>query len=345
LAAQFFSREPTTEEYWRAIILFGRNVASYKFALAKAMLQLRPASGYLMKLEDLAEPFALHVAEHLRKARQGQFKNSRFLNACKAHNEGALDRNQLIEQTVRYGFNKVIDAFHVVGQEAVAERFFHDERGENGGIRITDRFSMLLAGEQFADLPLEVEARWRLVETAWELGIPRQLLVVSHDATSESLFVVDGSRRRRSVTGSRDALNGYQKGRCFYCDGDIHIGDRALLPDVDHFFPHALKGTDLGPAVDQVWNLVLACRNCNRGPKGKFDRLPSTRLLARLYERNEFLISSHHPLREVLRAQTGAEASDRRDFLNHFHQSAVGRLVHLWDPVPLATVEKRRESQ
>ena len=38
---------------------------------------------------------------------------------------------------------------------------------------------MLAEGQQATDLPLEVEARWRLVETAWELSIPRQLLVVN----------------------------------------------------------------------------------------------------------------------------------------------------------------------
>jgi hypothetical protein len=110
---------------------------------------------------------------------------------------------------------------------------------------MTDRFSMLIEGQQVIDLPLEVEARWRLVETAWELAIPRQLLVVSHDSRSESLYVLDRSRRRTTaVTGSRDALNCYQKGRCFYCEGMIHIGDRSLMPDVDHFFPHALKSTE-----------------------------------------------------------------------------------------------------
>ena len=30
----FVDVEPTLENYWRAIILFGRNTASYKFALA-----------------------------------------------------------------------------------------------------------------------------------------------------------------------------------------------------------------------------------------------------------------------------------------------------------------------
>ena len=36
--ATFFENDPTLQNYWRAIILYGQNVASYKFALAKAAL-------------------------------------------------------------------------------------------------------------------------------------------------------------------------------------------------------------------------------------------------------------------------------------------------------------------
>src|SRR5262245_38046760 len=35
------------------------------------------------------------------------------------------------------------------------------------------------------------------------------------------------------------------------------------------------------------------CARCNRGSSGKFDRVPSSRLLERLDTRNEFLIASH----------------------------------------------------
>jgi hypothetical protein len=35
--AVFGPRSPTLEGYWRGIIPLGRNVASYKFALAKAL--------------------------------------------------------------------------------------------------------------------------------------------------------------------------------------------------------------------------------------------------------------------------------------------------------------------
>ncbi len=35
--SKFYDIEPSLEHYWRLIILFGRNVATYKIALAKAL--------------------------------------------------------------------------------------------------------------------------------------------------------------------------------------------------------------------------------------------------------------------------------------------------------------------
>jgi len=67
--------------------------------------------------------------------------------------------------------------------------------------------------------------------------------------------------------------------------------------------------------IDGVANLVLACKDCNRGVNGKFDRLPSVELLERLYRRNEYLITSHHPLRETLIAQTGNTSQKRQAYL------------------------------
>ena len=104
------------------------------------------------------------------------------------------------------------------------------------------------------------------------------------------------------------------------------------LADVDHFFPHVLKQADLGPIIDGVWNLVLACQLCNRGVAGKFDRLPTERLLARLHSRNEYLIVSHHPLRETLIAQIGGYEARRREFLRDLHLRAWAAVIHLWEP-------------
>jgi hypothetical protein len=59
-----------------------------------------------------------------------------------------------------------------------------------------------------------------------------------------------------------------------------------------------------------VWNLVLACARCN-GWHEKSDRPSHQRYVERLNIRNEYLISSHHPLRPTLIEQTGQLASDR----------------------------------
>jgi len=46
----------------------------------------------------------------------------------------------------------------------------------------------------------------------------------------------------------------------------------------------------------------------------------------------EFLISSHHPLRETLITQTGRNEGERRYFLNTFHREALAALIHEWEP-------------
>lgn len=87
--------------------------------------------------------------------------------------------------------------------------------------------------------------------------------------------------RRTAVTSARSALNGYQKGKCFYCFRDITVDPTSDdLADVDHFFPHTLK-RETNMNLDGVWNLVLACKSCNRGDNGKFARVPVVRLLER----------------------------------------------------------------
>ena len=332
-AGEFLSREPRLEDYWRGIILFGRNVASYKFALAKTLLDLNAQSGQLLKLCELAPVFANHIADHIKIAdKQATSSSSHFLDACRKFNKGEITPDQLTDEAVRRGFANVIDAFHVVNQGPIPTLFFTDERTANSGIRITDEFSKLLTEARGGTLRSEVESRWRLVETSWELGIGRNLIGIDYDAETEQLFSVDRLLRRKAVTSSRSALNGYQKGKCFYCFGNIMQDDGATDTDVDHFFPHALKHAGFGASVNGIWNLVLSCPACNRGAKGKFTRIPSIRLLERLHKRNEFLISSHHPLRETLIAQTGRDVAVRKVFLNQVHGRASAALFHSWEP-------------
>lgn len=334
----FIPYEPGLEDCWRGILLYGRNSATYKFALARALLDLKPTAGQLVKLDALAVPYAQHICDHLVLApTQGTSSRSRLVDACRQANRGELDREQLLDHTVRFGFNNVIDAFHIVGSDEVPHRFFVDERERSGGIRITDAFSGLMTGKQVANLAVETESRWRLVETAWTLGMSPALLKVQHDTDLGDLFVEDDLRRRRSITGARGALSGYQKGHCFYCFEPFSLRG-ATPPEVDHFFPHSLKAAEWGGIVDGIWNLVLACRLCNRG---KSSRVPSLDMLARLHTRNEYLIGSKHPLRETLMAQTGADETTRVGFLNRSYARARARRIHVWHSTERGSQHRR----
>lgn len=134
------------------------------------------------------------------------------------------------------------------------------------------------------------------------------------------------------ITSARNALNGYQKGKCFYCFSDITTDSQdTSLCDVDHFFPHILKPVLPNVNLDGVWNLVLSCNRCNRGNDGKFAKVPTIRYLERLYKRNEFLIASHHPLRETLIQQTGKTEEERKNFLKEIDKIAINYLIHRWD--------------
>ena len=331
--AQFLDVQPTIENQWRALILFGRNVASYKFALGKALLDLRGQPGDLIKLEDLAVPFAANVCEHLQIApKQATSQSSRFLEGCKKANTGEISQEGLRKLTVSIGFNNVIDAFHRLGPADVPTRFYIDERQATGGIRLTEELRQLTEALHPGDLLDETEARWRLVETAWELGVSQSL--IEFENSSENLIVArrDG---RVTVTSCRAALNGYQKGHCFYCFAPISVERGHDQADVDHFLPWTVRA-QLEGNVNGIWNLVLACRDCNRGVGGKFSFVPSLKLLERLHTRNEFLITSHHPLRETLIRQTGFHEHTRVSFLQRNWGVASTALINKWEPAQVA---------
>jgi hypothetical protein len=322
---------------FRSIVLRGRNVASFKFALAKSILNLAESGKATASLEELAVPFSKQMCAHIQEVdTQSTSAGSRFLDACRHFNAGRITEDELVSTTALMGFNNVIDAFHVVGSGDVATRFFVDERQQSlRGIRFTDEL-LLLAAQPHSRLPLEAEAesRWRLVESAWhEKRSTGSTLQVVYDRPSE--MIVRGMLgHRRSIAWVRPSLSGYQAAQCFYCAAPIHpLLGLENSADIDHYFPHMLMARGLFVDLDDVWNLVLACPLCNRGEGGKFDRLPHGDFLESLWQRNERLIASHHPLRESIIATTGASPPARLDFLRSVQTRATEHARAEWRPL------------
>jgi hypothetical protein len=331
---------PSNESYWRSIILFGLNVASYKFALGQALLELSRQNKTEITAEELAAPYVKYLCEHIKAAdKQGTSSKSLFLDSIRKYGKEEISYDEIINITRERGFNNVLDAFHKVNRQEVPNRYFHKRgAGNRSGIVLTDNIFLLNDKLDNMDLGLEIESRWKLVETAWNLGIPTSALEIRYDKSHELLYIEQSNIPRRDVTWARHALNGYQKSKCFYCYSDIIVDSDKCNCDVDHFIPHMLQKY-MPYNLDGAWNLVLACEECNRGRDGKFDRLPHIDCLERLYNRNLYLIESHHPLRETIINQTGKSDEARRRFLNSVYQDAYSlRPVVPWK-APIRKIE------
>ena len=53
MSTKFQANDPSIESQWRAIILFGKNSATYKFAFAKALLDVIETQKTTVSLSDM----------------------------------------------------------------------------------------------------------------------------------------------------------------------------------------------------------------------------------------------------------------------------------------------------
>lgn len=331
---EFQINDPSLESQWRALILFGKNSATYKFAFAKSLLELIENETTSISLTELAEPFSRNITEHLKGSdKQGNSNSSTFLNFCRNYNDGGITKEELLIQTERLGFVNVVDAFQNINGGQIPNLFYEkDYSKENKQIVITDDLLKLKESFHFQNFHQETEARWKLIETAWNLKVNPNLLEVKYDEASSLFFLENDFMRRKDITSVRDSLNGYQKGKCFYSFQDISVNKRSdNICEVDHFLPHVNKLNHMneGANINGVWNLVLADPTVNRE---KSARVPDIKFLKRLYNRNEFYISSKHPLAETIINQTGRTKVIRSAFLQKQYDIAKQNSIVTWKP-------------
>ena len=332
---KFIIDEPTLDSYFRGIVLFGNNSATYKFALGKSLIELTSQGANFVPLKDLDIPFIKYTNQHvLNGNKQITSNSSKYFDAFERYNSNECDIDEMIKLTLSNPFQNVINRFHNINNSELDTKFYEVTTKDNvKGIVLTDNLYLINENSSLSNLLSETEARWSLVETAWSLNISPSLLSISYDESNNSLFIDENRLGKRvDITSCRDALNGYQRGRCFYCNSPISLeSDSNNLCDVDHFIAHTVQASinnDIN--INDVWNLVLSCKNCNRGENGKFAKLPDLYYLEKLYNRNEYFIGSHHPLRETLINQTGRSESTRFKFLNDMYNLGLKNLLVTW---------------
>lgn len=330
--ALFQEEKPSLESYWRSIVLFGVNTACYKFSLAQSLLKLSEENKSEITLHELADKYSENICRHIAQyPRQSTSNSSAFLAACQLYIQNQIPKEELIFITEKKGFNWVLDCFHNVNGSSLPISFF--TKSTSKSIVLTDEIYRLQESLQAPDLLIESESRWNLVENAWKQKDNPEYAYISYDDKSKHLFTAK-ALERIDITPARGALNGYQKGKCFYCYADINVtNDSNNTCDVDHFIPFSLQIYVPQINLNGVWNLVLACEECNRGENGKFDKIPALKYLERLHKRNEFLISSHHPLRETIMKQTGATEKERTIFMKHIFGKAQEIKNKVWSTI------------
>jgi len=67
----FTGSGPKAESNWRGVVLLSRNVQSYKFALARAVLDTAASGQDTASLEQLPLPFAEQLCTHLGISTKG----------------------------------------------------------------------------------------------------------------------------------------------------------------------------------------------------------------------------------------------------------------------------------
>ncbi len=67
MSISFQENDPSLESQWRAIILFGKNSATYKFAFGKILLELASKETNTFSLKEISPLFVNTILEHLKK--------------------------------------------------------------------------------------------------------------------------------------------------------------------------------------------------------------------------------------------------------------------------------------
>lgn len=317
---------------WRSIVLFGANTATYKFALARSLLELARGGRSMVSLDELAVPFSRNMVEHVRRVpRQSVTTGNRYVSICRHYIEGTVNDSELHSATMELGFRYVLDAFPRVGGGTAPVDFYRVERLRGTRqVALSDDLAAMAVDPVAQSLDEEAETRWSLVERAWQARHDDGgYLTVAYEPPSGSLVPLLLGKRRRFRFGVRPALNGYQRGFCFYCYRPISVlseGERGC--EVDHFLPFSSFARGIHLDLEGVWNLVLACASCNRS---KYSHRPAQRYLGQLVLRNEWLISSHHPLRETVMADTGSTRTARIAFLRTAYGSLAELESRVWE--------------
>jgi len=328
---QYIFDEPGNQSSLRSVLLFGKNTATYKFALCEALLkqQARSEQPYVDLLPHFVDALCRHVKIYPKQETRSEPRS--LISACIKFNEGALGKSELLKEGAKVMPRYVFNAFHNIGGGSLdAHHSLFSDNRKLKRLDITDTLLKIIDNDDMKEaMLLENESRWRVVEEAWRLGFNPALLAFDENAS----FVLN-SDRRAALRPVFPTLLPYQKGLCFYCRRGIKLSavhHDENFGDVDHCIPRSVlqkiyrAGIDTRANLNGIWNLVIACQRCNRGEGGKFDQIPALQYYEQLCVRNQrFALEHAHSLRYAIFWSLNASSVDE----------IIEKMQEIWNLVP-----------
>lgn len=308
-------------DQWRGLVLYGRNVATYKIALAAVLLDEAAIGRDHITLPDLAERFFKLYCRRLENGKRQISVPGRYTlleRVIGSYRSDDMTEGQAIETIERAGFNDVIPRFHNLDSGTQVTPFYVQD---GATLKLSDNLMDLAQEHQRRRiLHEELDSRWSLLEAAFD------------DQYKAGGLATDGANifharylERVNITSVSPVLNAYQNGYCFYC-GDPLVNESV---HVDHVIPRAFI------QHDEIWNLVLAHASCNLK---KHASLPPLEYMDALHRRNEYYIASNHPIKQHLLRSTGTTKQKRAAFLSRSYSEAKLVLLRCWSPRRIAVL-------
>jgi hypothetical protein len=309
--------EFTPADYWKGIVLYGLNAATYKMAFARCLLGYAKTGQNEVQWDHLAESFYNQYYERLERNPMPQQAIVGRLTVLERivqeETAGRISRSQAIERVALEGFNDVVPRFQTIGRDAhIAKDIFY-ETDFGKGLKLKDNL-LHLGGALFDELEKEVSARWNLLEGAFSITQSQESYALANDV--RDIYLQQGYERT-PLTQNIPFLTGYQGNVCFYCGEEL--GDDI---HVDHVLPRQVINHD------EVWNLVLSHEHCNLQ---KSDKLVGPHFIEKLISRNENIMGSNHPWRRKIESQLGANTNARASSIrHHYEQVKTARGEDYW---------------
>jgi hypothetical protein len=194
----------TPQDYWRAIVLYGNNVATYKIALADVLIAFARESKTQVTMPELADAFFHRYLARFANGQPQQSDPSRktvLERTIEAYRAGQLTETAAVEQVARQGFNDVVPGFHTVNGAPVPLPFYEQTLA---GLVLTDALLELFGPAPRLDLQAEVASRWDLLEAAFAMHLPVEVL-----GTDAHMLYRTNGYERIDITSTRPVLNGY----------------------------------------------------------------------------------------------------------------------------------------